>query len=73
MTYDLAQKIIIRMIVSRSNINLVLMDPWMVQQHFFFVEMACYAMLDEGSKLGRAGDLKMKRKRDFCGVFLQVN
>lgn len=42
------------MIVSKSNINLVLLDPGMLQQHFFFVEMACYAVLDEGSELGGA-------------------
>ena len=66
-------KIIIRMIVSKSNINLMLTDPGMIQKHLFVVEVAGYAMLDEGSELTGAGYLKMKWERNLCGVFLQKN
>lgn len=39
--------IIIRMIVSKSNINLMLTDPGVIQKHLFVLEVAGYAVLDE--------------------------
>lgn len=51
----------------------MLTDPGVIQKHLFVLEVAGYAVLDEWSEFTGAWDLKMKRERNLCGIFLQKN